>query len=161
MWALSKHLGQRQQGREAAGCYLHFSLRGAPRNPRALRRVWQHLPALASAVFSFLSGFLSAVWFSLSPRYPPSPSLSFSAVSAPFTGVWLEGQSGGVNIWPLSTASVHLSLSIRPRMFVCAVPGISPIASISHPGTLPVSAASADCTPPPATSPALLPGFNP
>lgn len=160
MWALSKHLGQRQQGREAAGCYLHFPLRGAPRNPGALRRVWQHLPALASAVLSFLSGFLSAVWFSLSalPTFPPPPS--FSAVSAPFTGVWLEGQSGGVNIWSLSTASVHLSLSIRPRIFVCAVPGISPITSISHPGTLPASAASAD-SPPPATSPALLPGFNP
>ena len=71
-------------------------------------RVWQHLPALASAELSFLSGFLSAVWFSLSAQHPPPP---FSAVSAPFTGVWLEGQSGGVNIWHCLCSSVFVHTS--------------------------------------------------
>ena len=46
---------------------------------------------------------------SLSPRNTPPPP--FSAVSAPFTGVWLEGQSGGVNIWHCLCSSVFVHTS--------------------------------------------------
>lgn len=91
----------------------------APPNPcfrSAQLSLWVSVPAVW-----FLSLSLSSF---LSPSSPPS--LSFSAVSVPFPGVLLGGQSGGLNIWPLSIASVHLSLSTHPRTFVCAVPGIFP-----------------------------------
>ncbi|VCX42810.1 unnamed protein product, partial [Gulo gulo] len=55
-----------------------------------------------------------------------------SASLCPLPGRLARGQSRELNIWTLSTASVHLSLSIHPRTFVRAVPGVSPSTSISH-----------------------------
>jgi hypothetical protein len=147
--------GQHQQGGVGGfgTAFLFSSVVSSP-NPEALWRVWQCLLALASAVPSFLSGFLSLQCSCLS-----SLSLSLSLCSLCFLPLSLAGWRSGWEYEYLvsSSVSIHLSLSISLRTFVCATPGIS---SISHPGTLHASAASIDITPPP-TSPAFLPGFNP